>query len=177
MPSTPTHANITFNNVNVAFAHRNLVSDVTEQLLRVEETTARNQAYSKDLMMMGEGTLFASEGVIAKKDLVVVSGILNYAQAITHRLMTPRGYHPADPSFGVPWYRYLGQSYTNKLLVEGDLILDITEELYKDRRTQSVEEVRVSFEGIHIINLECKVVPVGYGRETLDVTMTTRGNT
>lgn len=171
MPSTPTFAEITFNNVNVAFAHINLLGDVSEQLKRVENTTSRNQTFGKDLMMMGEGTLFATESRLAKGDLLVVSGILNYAQAITHRLMTPRGYHPADSSFGVPWYDYLGMTVGNRLIVEGQLILDISDELMKDKRTQKVEGVRVNFDTHSSIELECSVVPVGYGTETLDVSL------
>lgn len=171
MPSTPVHAQIVFNNVNVAFAHTNLTDGVGEQLKRIEETSSRNNVYKMDLMMLGEGVLFSGGEVLRKKDLLTVSGILNYAQAITHRLMTPRGYHPADASFGVPWYDYLGKTYRNKLIVEGQLMVDVTDELLKDRRTQSVAGVHVAFEGISAIALTCSVIPVGYGRETLDVSL------
>jgi len=151
---------ITFNNMNVTFANSELIGDIEEQISRLSASDARRRIFRTDLMMLGEGDIRTTSSSLPSKDMMIVSGVLNYAQALLHRLMTTRGYHPADRSFGVPWDSYLGQSYRNKSIVEAQLSSDVAEEIGKDSRTASVIKVVCKFESPTVVSVVCDVAPV-----------------
>lgn len=155
-----TKSQITFKNLSVSYANTQLVGDIEQQITRLDLADARRKAFRSDLMMLGEGDLWGDQSLIESRDLLVVAGMLNYVQGIVHRMMTPRGYHPADASFGVPWFSYLGATYSRRASVEAQLIADISEELLKDSRTGSVASVSVNFESPTLISVECKIVPL-----------------
>lgn len=102
-----------------------------------------------------EGGLYASG-----KDLSKVSGVFNYAQAITHRLITYRGTMPGDANFGIPWDNYIGKTYSNRSLVIADLKQEIETEIFKDRRTSSVENIVVEFLNPTVINVDLTIIPI-----------------
>lgn len=172
MALNDTKAQISFRNLNVTYANTQLVGDIDQQITRIQESDARRRAFRTDLMMLGEGDLWVSNSLLENRDFLIVSGMLNYAQALTHRLVTPRGYHPADPSFGVPWYSYLGISYTSKSVMQGQLIADITEELIKDSRTGAVLSVTVDFQSPTVITTSCNVVPINIRDDMITLSLT-----
>jgi hypothetical protein len=102
-----------------------------------------------------EGGLYVSG-----KDLSKVSGALNYAQALTHRLITYRGTMPGDATFGVPWQNYLGKTYGNKSLIIADLSQDIENEVFKDRRTAELRNIEVNFVTPNVVTVDLTVVPI-----------------
>jgi hypothetical protein len=107
------------------------------------------------------------------KDLSNVSGILNYAQAITHRLMTYRGTMPGDAAYGMPWNNYLGKTYKNKSLIIANLTQDLEDEVFKDRRTASVKNITVEFLDPNTITSVVSLVPIYTGYPPLvEVTVT-----
>lgn len=167
-----TKGTIEFNNVSVSYQNTTLVGDIDNQITRLNEAESRRRLFRSDLAMLAEGDLWTTKEPLESKDLMVVSGLLNFAQAVTHRLMTPRGYHPADPSFGVPWYDYLGQVVGHKAVVEAQLMADVTEELSKDPRTGAVLKVSVEFEGQDTISVVCYVAPAAARDQVITLSMT-----
>lgn len=151
------------------------VGELTQQEQSQLSALSRNAEYKSlyrtDLLMFAEGNLFVNNRPYEKKDLDLVSGVYNYAQNITHRLMTARGTMPGNPSFGVPWFNYLGSTYQNKSSVRSLLVADITEELYKDSRTAQVISVRAEFLNPTTISVACSVAPVRLS-SSIDVTVT-----
>lgn len=119
--------------------------------------------------MFAEGDLFVNN---TQGDLKLVGSVYNYAQAITHRLMTSRGTHPVDSTFGVPWLNYLGKSYTSSTTVLTNLRQDITDELYKDNRTQKVVQVITKLVDPTIIDVTTVVLPIGVNQSTLSINLT-----
>ena len=119
--------------------------------------------------MFAEGDLFVNA---TQGDLKLVGSVYNYAQAITHRLMTTRGTHPVDSTFGVPWLDYLGKSYTSSTTVLTNLKQDIADELYKDNRTQKVVQVITKLVDPTIIDVTTVVLPIGVNQSTLSINLT-----
>jgi len=89
--------------------------DIQDFRNKTSKDQAASAALGKDFLMAPQ---FTSGGLhVRKNDLDQASGIYNFAQGITHRLITFRGTMPGDPNFGVPWGNYLGKNYKNKSLV------------------------------------------------------------
>lgn len=112
----------------------------------------------KDFLMVPkftEGGLYNDASSLQR-----VSGILNYAQGITHRLLTYRGTMPGDSNFGVPWLNYLGRTYKNKSLIIANLSNDIQEEVLKDPRTSSVDSLDIDFLSPEVINVNITLIPI-----------------
>lgn len=129
------------------------------------DKTARDQSASaalgKDFLMAPQ---FTSGGLhVTKNDLAQAYGIYNFAQGITHRLITFRGTMPGDPNFGVPWGNYLGKTYKNKSLVISNLTQDISDEVFKDRRTNSIQSLDVSFLDPNSVIIDLTIIPIYTG--------------
>jgi len=139
-----------------------LLDSDAEQAAALSRNSESKRLFGTDLLMFAEGDLFSEQDFRSKKDLELVSGVYNYAQDITHRLMTTRGTMPGDPFFGVPWNEYLGTTYANPSNLIRSLIAEVTEELYKDNRTSRVEYVNPEFEAPNVLKVECAVTPVKY---------------
>lgn len=135
------------------------------------------EAYGVDLMMLAEGELFVTDDHLnlSRGDIRDVGGLLNYAQAITHRLMTDRGTHPEDRFFGVPWRNYVGQTYTSRHVVKAQLTADITEELYRDHRTGQVVEVKTIFSSPTVVEVSCSVIPKMFRNDLVSVALAVEG--
>jgi len=138
-----------------------LTDSEAAQISALSRNSQRKELFSTDLLMFAEGDLFVNNKPYTNKDLDLVSGVYNYAQAITHRLMTASGTMPGDDTFGVPWNSYLGVTYSNPSNILRALIAEITEELFKDSRTSEVVYVRPELVNPNTIQVECAVIPVG----------------
>lgn len=114
-----------------------------------------SEVLGMDFLMFAEGGLFAEN-----KKLKKATGIFNFAQAITHRLMTTRGTMPGDPFFGVPWGKYLGATYVNKNFLINSLIDDVDEELEKDFRVGRILNIDASFINPNTISLNVSIIPI-----------------
>jgi hypothetical protein len=142
------------------FAGGVLLDSDAEQLATLSRNQSNKAIFGTDLFMFADGELFVNNRLYKNKDLETVSGVYNYAQGITHRLMTARGTMPGDSLFGVPWNNYLGITYSNSQNIIRALIADITDELYKDSRTGSVLGVKASFVSPGVINVITSIKPV-----------------
>lgn len=162
-----TRAKISLNGKDLVLHGEEFLTDERESLASVSSNKRNRTLYGTDLEMLATGSLAID--VNNPRDLSRVSGIVNYAQAITHRLMTDRGTHPEDRFFGVPWSKYLGSTYMSKSLVISELVADVTEELYKDHRTQEVISVSAEFESNNTIAVTCSIAPIGFERNVIDV--------
>lgn len=141
----------------------NLTDSDENQAAALNRNVENKNVFRSDLLMFAEGNLFTDEtGFSAANDLSIVSGVYNYAQGITHRLMTARGTMPGDPFFGVPWYNYLGVTYSNPQNVIRSLVSDITDEIFKDSRTEDVLYVRPVFTEPTVVEVECGITPVRF---------------
>ena len=175
---TNTNGYITVNNINInaprLFGEGLSAAEFIEaQVNASRQSAAVTKAMGTELLMFAEGDLFP-QGLPHSRDIGVAKGLANYAQAITHRLMTTRGTHPEDYFFGVPWDNYIGNTYMSRGLIIGTLIVDITEELYKDRRTSRVVYVNAEFTEPTIIDVKCAVEPVLIGEE-INFSLTVNG--
>lgn len=170
---TTTKATISINGAILNSSREDfLIADGVEKEALYARSQENIRLYGTDLLMFAEGDLFINERqFFSSGDLREVSGLLNYAQAITHRLVTDRGTHPEDRFFGVPWRNYLGQSYASKSVITSRLVADITEELYKDRRTKEVAEVRAVFSTPTSVEVTCSVIPITAQREVISISL------
>lgn len=158
----------------------NLVPDSPEGLTLqqyenlVDSDVNASRVLRKDFLMVPkftEGGLYNDESSLQR-----VSGILNYAQGITHRLLTYRGTMPGDPTFGVPWLNYLGKTYRSAGLVSANLSRDIEEEVFKDPRTASVDSLSVSFISPEAVNVELTLVPIyTNSNQAVEISLTSGG--
>lgn len=141
---------------SVNITDENLTLQQYENL--VQEDINASRILRKDFLMVPkftEGGLYNDVSSLQR-----VSGILNYAQGITHRLLTYRGTMPGDPNFGVPWLNYLGKTYKNKSLVIANLSNDIQEEVFKDPRTSLVESLNIQFLDPESVSVDITLVPI-----------------
>lgn len=166
MAFTDTQGQITINRVKVDLSKADL-SDTANQSAALVKNSQLRTFFLQDLLMFAEGDLFVDEENSQKGDLKLAAGLYNFAQAITHRLMTDRGTHPEDAFFGVPWSNYIGQVYNSQSIVYSNLIQDITDELYKDNRTQQVVYVKPNFIDSTTIEVECAVLPINISTSVL----------
>jgi hypothetical protein len=170
---TTTRATISVNGAILSSSRDDFLTDVggNEAFYNANQDNLRS--YGIDLMMFAEGDLFVNTtDNFSSKDLKEVGGLLNYAQAVTHRLVTDRGTHPEDRFFGVPWRTYLGQTYVSKGIVSARMIAEITEELYKDRRTKEVVEVKADFKNPTTVEVTCSVIPLMFKTELINISFT-----
>lgn len=137
-----------------------LTTSEASQITALSKNAESKRLFRTDLLMFAEGTLFANDRQYDSKDLSLVAGVYNYAQGITHRLMTARGTMPGDPSFGVPWFDYLGVPYADKSSVRRMLIADITNEIFKDSRTSQVISIIPEFVNPTTVQVSCSIMPV-----------------
>lgn len=151
-------------------------SSVSSQSLA--DTKERVRLLGIDLFMFATGDLAMEERIreFEKVDLARAAGIYNYAQAITHRLMTTRGTHPEDRFFGIPWLNYLGRTYTTSTTVLSSLTQEITDELLKDSRTQDVIYVTPNFISPTIIRVDTAVLPIGVTDKHLEIGLSIRNS-
>lgn len=149
-------------------------SEISQKALT--DTRERVRLMGIDLLMFASGDLLSENRIreFEKIDLARGAGIYNYAQAITHRLMTSRGTHPEDRFFGVPWFNYLGRIYVNPSTILSSLTQDITDEVFKDSRTQDVIYVTPSFLNVNTIRVEMSLLPVGVTDNQLQLGLSIR---
>ena len=169
---TTTKATIDIGGVKFTYSREGFLTDFSQAESALDSSLQNSTIYGRDLFMFSTGDLFVNEQqFFTSMDFKDIGGIFNYAQAITHRLMTARGTHPEDSFFGVPWYDYLGKRYSDGRITLSRLTADITEELYKDSRTQEVAYVRPVFDGRTSISVSCGVVPVRFNRGAVELAM------
>lgn len=168
-----TQSSISVTNVGINFSRENYLEDPSVSEVFLDSGQERIRLLGKDLFMFATGDLLLEERIreFEKVDLGRAAGIYDYAQSITHRLMTARGTLPEDRFFGVPWYNYIGRSYVSSTAVRSNLIQDITDELYRDNRTREVVYVKAEFESPTVIRVDCAVVPIGTINEQIEVTL------
>ena len=176
MSTVPAQINV--NNVTISMKRDGFLVDEAIATQVKRRGTDRLRILGTDLWMMGTMDLVEEQflGAFEEHDLSRAAGMYNYAQAITHRLMTSRGTHPQDRFFGVPWLNYLGRRYISSDVVKSSLIQDITDELYKDSRTKEVVAVEAEFENPNTISVKCIVVPVGVNDEFIELGLSVRNN-
>lgn len=146
---------ITVNSGNVNPATEDLSSDSSRFQAKLNNDRVASQELGMDFLMFAQGGLFEEEGKIKK-----ASGIFNYGQAVTHRLMTTRGTMPGDPFFGVPWNNYLGKTYKNFDIILANLRNDIAEEVLKDSRTNEISDLQISFRDVNTIEVSLTLIPI-----------------
>jgi len=164
-----THGQIFVNNINISLQNQPMIDDPAAQRRSATENARLKSLFGTDLYMFAEGDLFENE---SQGDLKIVASVYNYAQAITHRLMTDRGTHPIDSTFGVPWSDYLGHTYMSSTILLTNLRQDITDELYRDGRTQKVVQVITSLKTPDVVDVICVVLPIGVNQSELSVNLT-----
>jgi len=169
MAYNDTHGQIFVKDINISLQNQPVIDDPAAQQRSATENARLTSLFGVDLYMFAEGDLFVNN---TQGDLKLVGSVYNYAQAITHRLMTSRGTHPVDSTFGVPWLNYLGKSYTSSTTVLTNLRQDITDELYKDNRTQKVVQVITKLVDPTIIDVTTVVLPIGVNQSTLSINLT-----
>lgn len=150
---------IYFNHISIKNFSDGYVDDIQEQLKNLADGKLYLEQYGTDLAMMGTGDLLP-EKKIEGTDLLIVGGVLNYAQAIIHRLMTVRGTLPEDPTIGIAWYNYLGSTYSNKDFILAQLRDEIMTEAFRDYRTQDVPSITSSFINPNAIEFEIVLLPI-----------------
>lgn len=133
-------------------------NDLEAQGISSEKQLLQSRTYLTDLTMLGTGNLFPTQ---KGNDLNSTTGILNFAQAITHRLMTTKGEHPQDYSLGIAWNKYLGKAFYDIDLVIAELSSEIVTEVMRDIRTAEVTSIQIEFVDITHLNVHLVVLPVG----------------
>lgn len=167
-----TKSTISVNGMLLSPSREGFLSDPSVSLSKHERSLDARVSYGVDLMMFSSGDLFINESnMFISKDLMRVGGLLNLAQAVTHRLATDRGTHPEDRFFGVPWRNYLGQAYSSRSSVSSSLVADITEEIYKDRRVKEVVSVSVNFQSPTVISVECSILPLRFDGDLVNISV------
>ena len=157
-----TKAVIQVSGASIDFGNPDYLVDGEVQQRAIDKTNSQSSIYKKDLLMFATGDLIIQEDSFATKtDSRSVSGLLNYAQAITHRLMTTRGTMPGDAFFGVPWDLFLGRSYSQSSIVKSNLIQEISDEVSKDRRTQRVVSIKANFLDNNTLEVVCSLLALG----------------
>jgi hypothetical protein len=146
---------ITINMAEVNPALADVSSDASRLQAKLTTDKLASEVFGMDFLMFAEKGLFAEV-----KDLKKVVGIFNFGQAVTHRLMTTRGTMPGDPFFGVPWNRYLGQTYRNKNFLTADLQTEIQDEIFKDARTAEILSINLNFLDINTVTVDLTILPV-----------------
>lgn len=154
-----TNGYISISKVAINFTREGFLDDANVSSNRLSRVRNGVNLLGIDLFMFATGDLHPQEQEVALDtvDLRRAAGLYNYAQAITHRLMTARGTHPEDSFFGVPWFDYLGHGWTSRDEVRVNLMQDITDELYKDNRTKEVLSIDVEFLDVNTIHTKCAV--------------------
>ena len=157
-----TKAVIQVSGASIDFGNENYLVDGEVQQRAIDSTNEKASIYKKDLLMFATGDLIGQNNIIGiKEDLRSVGGLLNYAQSITHRLMTTRGTMPGDAFFGVPWDLFLGRSYSQSSIVKSNLIHEISDEVSKDRRTQRVVSIKANFIDNNTLEVVCSLLALG----------------
>lgn len=157
-----TKAVIQVSGASIDFGNENYLVDGEVQQRAIDSTNAKASIYKKDLLMFATGDLIGQNNIIGiREDLRSVGGLLNYAQSITHRLMTTRGTMPGDAFFGVPWDLFLGRSYSQSSIVKSNLIQEISDEVSKDRRTQRVVSIKANFIDNNTLEVVCSLLALG----------------
>lgn len=165
---------IDFSNVTIKTDDGGYLQDDNLQKTSQESSTSESEVFLTDLFMAATGKLYPTE---RKKDLKLISGVYNYAQAITHRLMTVRGEHPMDFTLGISWNRYLGKVVYDRELLELELAEEIVNEVTRDQRTGEVTYLSVTFSDINVIKVVLVLTPVSFNTEALvEFTAAQRGD-
>lgn len=173
---TDTKISISVDNIRFDASRGDFISNVEMSEEKLDKSLEDSSVLGRDLLMIGEGDLFLREReFFSARDIRDLGGLLNYAQAISHRLMTPRGYHPEDRFFGVPWYNYIGKTYSSSSAIRSQIVSDVTEEVYKDRRTREVHGVSANFLSPTVLEVTCSVVPVRVNISSLTIELAIEG--
>jgi hypothetical protein len=146
---------ITINMGAVNPSNADVSSDFSKLQAKLDSDKRASEVFGMDFLMFAEKGLFA-EG----RDLKKATGIFNFGQAVTHRLMTTRGTMPGDPFFGVPWGNYLGQTYRNKSLLLADLRSEVENEVLKDFRTGQILNFNLKFLDVNTVSIDMTIVPI-----------------
>lgn len=136
--------------------------DIDMQTSILTKKEVEDATYMSDLMMIAEGDI-----ILSRKDYKLAAGLLNYGQAITHRIMTTKGRHPRDRTLGISWDRYLGQTYMSAELVIAELTTEIEDEVYRDFRTAQVTYVDVSFLDVNTLSVNIGIIPIDSNEELI----------
>lgn len=160
---------IDFSNVSITSDFGDYTRFPELQSAEIKRLEENREFYLVDLRMLGTGELYTDSG-----DLMLVGGVTNLAQAITHRLMTEKGTHPMDATLGVPWSSFLGQTYVDADLVLYELMQEVTEEIYKDIRVKEITSIKAEFIDINVISLSITISPTGTGN-TFNVSLDVSG--
>jgi hypothetical protein len=157
-----TNAEINISGATIRFGDIEFLTDGEVQQNSLDKFNEENTILKNDLLMFATKDIFYDNQIFVElRDYRRSTGILTYAQAITHRLMTTRGTMPGDSSFGVPWDLFIGRAYSNKDAVVINLIQEISDEVARDNRTQGVS-VSASFTANNAISVTCSVIPKGF---------------
>lgn len=151
---------IYFEDVKIVTTSDSYINNTSEQYQNLQKNVFFREVYGTDLSMMGTSELLFVDGVDGE-DLLLTSGISNLAQAIHHRLTTTRGAVPEDPSIGVPWNDFIGKTYSNKDFVYAELADTLMEEILKDNRVSSVDNIELNFVTQNQIDVKIEVSAVG----------------
>ena len=136
--------------------------DIDTQTSLLSQKEYEDKTYLADFMMVAEGDVFLS-----RKDYKIAAGLLNYGQALTHRIMTTKGNHPRDRTLGIEWNKYLGQSYISKSMVIAELSTELEEEIYRDYRTSEVTYIDIEFLNENTLKIETGVIPIDSNEEVV----------
>jgi len=162
---------ITINSAEVNPAEADVYSDTSKLQAKLNSDRSASEVLGMDFLMFAEGGLFSR-----LNDLNKAAGIFNYAQAITHRLVTTRGTMPGDPFFGVPWNNYLGKSYKNKSITLANLREDIFREVERDPRTGTVATLDLEFTSPTSIEVNLTLIPILTNlNDTVNILLTSEG--
>ena len=148
---------IDFANVSIKSDWNDYPNDLVSQSSNLDIASVNEILFATDIYMFATGKMYST----TDKKLKLVSGIYNLAQAVSHRLMTTRGSHPMDSTLGVPWDRYLGQTYFDKELTMLEISSDIVSEVLKDPRVSSVDNIVVELIDINAISVQIIIAPIG----------------
>lgn len=115
--------------------------------------------YKKDFKHNGDF------GATGSGDYVMVEGIENVKQRLTHRLITSQGSIVHRPNFGVGIKKYQGA--VPSLQTQTEIALKIRSQFLQDPNVTAVEQISVRSDG-NIFYISAKVTVEGYGATTFE---------
>jgi hypothetical protein len=141
-------------NIEIQFSNSQKL-DTVDEILNFRDTQQASLNFHKsDIAMFGTLDFINYQGVHK-----IAKGVVNYAQRIQHLLMTNKGSMPSDLSVGIPWSKYLGQTYASKSILTSLLVADITNELYKDYGTKTVNFIKIDFITRNALSIVVSLTP------------------
>lgn len=136
--------------------------DVTQKK-NISELERRAEIYGTDFFTGGFGDISYTLG----GDIRRVAGLQNLAQQILHRLMTVKGEHPQDSSLGIPWFDFLGVSYRDEDYYLRSLEEEISSELLKESRIESILTLEAKFIDKNAVEVYVEISPAGFANDII----------